>query len=125
MKLKSLAPWKKSYDKPRQRIKKQRHHFANKGLSSQSYGFSSSHAWMWELDHKEDWALKNWCFWTVVLEKTLECPLDSKEIKPVNPKGNQPWTLFRRIDVEAEAPILWPPDAKSWIIAIDPDAGKD
>ena len=125
MKLKSLAPWKKSYDKPRQRIKKQRHHFANKGLSSQSYGFSSSHAWMWELDHKEDWALKNWCFWTVVLEKTLECPLDSKEIKPVNPKGNQPWTLFRRIDVEAETPILWPPDAKSWIIAIDPDAGKD
>ena len=85
---KMLAPWKESYDKPRQHIKKQRHLFANKGLSSQSYGFFSSHIWMWGLDHKEGWVLKNWCFWTVVLEKTLESPLDCKEIKPVNPKGN-------------------------------------
>ena len=122
---KTLGPWKKSYDKPRQHIKKQRHHFANKSLSSQSFGFSSSHAWMWELDHKEGWALKNWCFWTGVLEKTVECPLDSKEIKSVNTKGNQPWTLFRSIDAEAEALILWPPDTKSWITRIDPDAGKD
>ena len=82
--------WKKSYDQPRQYIKKQRHYFADKGLYSQSYGFSSSHVWMWELDHKESWALKNWCLWTVVLAKTLESPLDCKEIKPVNPKGNQP-----------------------------------
>ena len=86
--IKRHAPWKKSYDKPRQRIKKQRYNFANKGLSSQSYGFSSSHVWMWELDHKESWAPKNWCFWIVVLEKALESPLDSKEIKLVNPKGN-------------------------------------
>ena len=84
-----LPPWKKSYDQPRQCVKKQRYYFANKGLSSQSYGFSSSHVWMWELDHRESWALKDWCFWTVVLEKTLESSLDSKEIKPVNPKGNQ------------------------------------
>ena len=89
MKLKTLAPWKKSCDKPRQHFKKQRHCFANKGLSSQSYGFSSSHVCMWKLDHKESWVLKNWCFWTVVLEKTLENPLDSKLMKPVNPKGNQ------------------------------------
>ena len=87
--IKRLAPWKKSYDKPRQHIKKQRHHFANRNLSSQSYDFSSSQVWMWELDHKEGWALKNWCFWTVVLEKTLESPLDCKEIKPVDPKGSQ------------------------------------
>ena len=87
---KVLAPWKKSYDHPRQHIKKQRHHFADKGPSSQSYGFSSSHVWMWELDHKENWTLKNWCFWTVVLEKTLERPLDCKEIKPVNPKEINP-----------------------------------
>ena len=87
-------PWKKNCDQPRQHIKKQRHYFANKGPSSQSYGFSSSHVWMWELDHKESWALKNQCFWTVVLEKTLESPLDCKEIKPVNPKGNQPWILI-------------------------------
>ena len=83
------APWMKSYDQPRQRIKKQRHYFTNKGLSSQSYGFSSSHVQMWELDSKKSWALKNWCFWTVVLEKTLESPLDSKEIQPVNPRRNQ------------------------------------
>ena len=99
-----FAPWKKSYDQPRQHIKKQRHYFANKGPSSQSYGFSSSHVWMWELDHKESWALKNWCFWTVVLEKTLESPLDCKEIQPVNPKGNQSWILIGRTDTETEAP---------------------
>ena len=86
---KMLTPWKKSYNQPRECIKKQKHYFANKGLSSQSYGFSSSHVWMWELDHKEGWALKNWCFWTVVLEKTLESPLDCKEIIPVNPKGKR------------------------------------
>ena len=98
-----LAPWKKSYDQPRQLIKKQRHYFATKGLSSQSYGFSNSHVWMWELDHKESWALKNWCFWTAVLERTLESPSDCKEIQPVHPKGNQPWMFIRR--TEAEAPI--------------------
>jgi len=93
--------------------------------SSQSYGFSSSHVWMWELDHKEGWALKNWCFWTVVLEKTFQSPLDYKEIKPVNPKGNQSWIFIGRTDAEAEAPIFWPPDAKSWLIRKDPNVGKD
>ena len=117
------APWKNSYDKPRQCIKKQRYHFADKGPYSQSYGFSSSHMWMWELDHKEGWALKSWCFQTVVLEKTLENPLDSKEIKSVNPKGNQPWIFIGRTD--AEVPILWPSDAKRWLIGKDSDAGKD
>ena len=101
-------------DKSRQCIKKQRYHFADKGPSSQSYGLSSSHAWMWELDYKESWALKNWCFWTVVLEKTLESPLNCKEIKPVNPKGNQSWMFIGRTGAEAEAPILWPPDVKNW-----------
>ena len=120
-----LAPWKKSCDKLRQHIKKQRHHFANKGLSSQSYGFSSSHTWMWELDHKVGWAWKNECFWIVVLEKTLESLLNSKEIKPVNPKGNQPRIFIGRADVEAEAPILWPPDVKSQLTGKDPDARKD
>ena len=105
---KKLAYWKKSYDQPRQHIKKQRHYFVHKHLYSQSYGFSSSHVQMWELDHKEDWALKNWCFWAVVLEKTLENPLDCKEIKPVNPKGNQPSVFIGRTDAEAEAPILGP-----------------
>ena len=118
-----LAPWKKSYDQPRQCIKKQRHYFANKGPSSQSYGFSSSHKWMWELDYKESWALTNWCFWTVVLEKTLESPLDCKEIQPVHPKGNQSWICTGRTD--AEAPILWPPDVKNWLIRKDLDAGQD
>ena len=94
---------------------KTRHYFADKGLSSHSYGFSSSHVQMSELDHKESWCLKNWCFWTVVLEKTLESPLDSKEIKPVNPKGNQSWIFIERTNAEAEAPILWPPDVKSWL----------
>ena len=125
MKLKSLATWKKSYDQPKQHIKKQRHYFANKGLSSQSYVFSSSHVWMWDLDHKEGWAPKNWCFWTVVLEKTLESPLDCKEIQPVNPKGNQSWIFIGRIDAETEALILWPPDAKSWLIRKDPDSRQD
>ena len=120
-----LVPWKKSYDQPRWHIKKQRHYFANKGPSSQSYGFSDSHVQMWELDHKEGWAPKNWYFWTVVLEKTLKSPLVSKEIKPLSPKGNQSWIFIGRTDVEAEAPILWPPDAKNWLVGKDPDAGKD
>ena len=120
-----LVSWKKSYDKTRQCIKKQRHHFAHKGPSSQSYGFSSSHARMWELDYKESWVPKNWCFWIVVLEKTLESPLDSKEIKPVNTKGTQSWIFIGRTDAEAEVPILWLSDAKSWLIGKDPDAGKD
>ena len=120
-----LACWKKSYDKPKQSIKKQRHHFVMKGLYNQSYGFSSSHVRMWELDHKGGWVSKNWCFRTVVLEKTLESPLDSKEIKLVSLKGNQPWIFIGRTDAEAEAPTLWPPDAKSWLIGKDPDAGKD
>ena len=93
--------------------------------SSQGYGFSSGHAWMWELDREESWAPKNWCFWTVVLEKTLESPLDWKEIQQVHPKWDQSWVFIRRTDVEAETPILWPPDAKSWLIWKDPDAGKD
>ena len=96
----------------------------NKGPFSQSYGFSSSHEWMWELDYKESWALKNWCFWTVVLEKTLQSPLNCKQIKPVHPKGNQSWIFIGRTDAEAEAPILWPPDAKNWLTGKDPDAGK-
>ena len=114
-----------SYDKPRQHIKKQRHYFANKYLSGQSYGFSSSHVRMWELGQKEGWVPKNWCFQTVVLEKTLESPLDSKEIKPINPKGNQPWIFIGRSDAEAEAPILWPPDVKNRLIGKDPNSGKD
>ena len=116
---------RKSYDKPRQHIKKQRHYFANKGPYSQSYSFSSSHVWMWELDHKEGWVLKNWCFWTVVLEKTLDSPLDCKEIKPVNLKGRQPWIFIGRTDAEVEAPILGSPDAKSRFIRKNPDGGKD
>ena len=112
-----------SHPLSRQHIKKHAHHFADKGPSSQNYGFSSSPVWTWELDHKEGWAPKNWCFQTVVLEKTLESPLDTKEIKPVNPKGNQPWILIGRTD--AEAPILWPPDVKRRFIGKDSDAGKD
>ena len=92
---------------------------------SQSYGFSNSHVWMWELDYKESWALKNWCFWTGVLEKTLESPLDCKEIQPVHPKGNQSWIFIGRTDAEAETPILWPPDVKNWLTEKDPDAGQD
>ena len=108
--------WKKHYDQARQHIKKQRHYFADKSLSSQSHGFSSSHVWMWELDYKESWAPKNWCFWTVVLEKILESPLDCKEIQPVNPKGNQSWIFIGRTDVEPATPIFWPPDAKNWLL---------
>ena len=103
----------------------QRHHFAEKVPYSQSYGFSSSHVWKWELDHKEGWAQKNWSFQILVLEKTLESPLDCKEIKLVNPKGNQSWIFTGKADAEAETPILWPPDAKNWLIWKDPDAGKD
>ena len=120
-----LTPWNKSYDQPRQHSKKQRHYFANKGPSSQSYGFSSSHVWMWELDYKESWTPKNGSFWTVVLEKTLESPLDCKEIQPVHPKGDESWVFFGRTDAEAETPVLWPPDVKSWLVWKDPDAGKD
>ena len=105
--------------------KKQRHYFVSKGLFSQGYGFSNGHVWMWELDYKESWAPKNWCFWTVVFGKTLESPLDFKKIQPVHPKRDQSWVLVGRTDVEAETPILWPPDAKSWLIGKDPDAGKD
>ena len=106
-------------------ILKNRHYFVNKGPPSQGYGFSSSHVWMWELDCKESWAQKNWCFWAVVLEKTLESPLDWMEIQPIYPKGDQSWVFIGRTDVEAETPILWPPDAKSWFIWKEPDAGKD
>ena len=125
MKLKDACSLEKSYDKHIQHIKKQRHHFVDKGPSSQSYGFSSSHVWIWELDYKESWAPKNWCFWTVVLEKTLESPLDCKEIQPVHPKGNQSQIFIGRTDAEAEVPILWPPDVKNWLSGKDPDAGKD
>ena len=110
-----------SYDQP----KKQRHYSANKGPSSQGYGFSSGHVWMWELDYKDSWALKNWCFWTVVLETILKGPLDCKEIQPVHPKGDQSSMFIGRTNAEAETPILWPPDAKSWLIGKNPDAGRD
>ena len=109
----------------RQHIKKQRHYFANKGPSSQGYGFSSNHLQIWESDSKERWAPKNWCFWTMVLEKTLESPLDCKEIEPIHPKGNQSWIFTGRTDAEAETPIFWPPDAKNWLIGKDPNVGKD
>ena len=105
-------------------ILKNRHYFAKKGSSSQGYGCSSRHVWMWELDSKESWA-PNWCFWTVVLKKTLENPLDSKEIQPVHPKGNHSWIFIGRTDDEAETPVFWPPDVKNWLIWKDPDAGKD
>ena len=116
---KVFTPWKKSYDQPRQRIKKQSHDFANTGPSSQGYGFSSGHVWMWELDYNESWAQKNWCFWTAVLEKTLESPLDCKEIQPVHPKGDQSWIFIGRTDAEAETPILWPSETKNWLIGKD------
>ena len=109
----------------RQHIKKQRHYFVNKGPSSQGYDFSSSHVWMWELDYKESWGPKNWCFWTVVLEKTLDSPLDCEETQPVHPKGNQSWVFIGRTDVEAEILLFWPPDVKNWLIWKDPDVGKD
>ena len=110
--------------KPKKRIKKQRYHFADKGPSSQSYRFSTTHVWMWELDHTESWVPKNWCFWTVMLEKTLESPLDCKEIQPVHPKGNQSWIFIGGTDAEAETPILWPPDVKNWLIGKDSDSAK-
>ena len=122
---KTLAPWKKSYDQPRQHIKELRYYFANQGPSSKSYGFSSSHVWIWELDYKESWVLKNWCVWTVVLEKTLESPLDCKKIQPIHPKGDQSWIFIGKSDVETEALILWPPDVKNWLTGKDPNAGKD
>ena len=120
IKIKMLAPWKKSYHQHRQHIKNYRHYFADKGLSSQSYGFSSMHVWMWELGYKHSWVPKNWCFQIVVL-KTPESPLDCKEIKPVHPKGNQHWVFIGRTEV----PILWLLDAKRWVVGKDPDAGKD
>ena len=120
-----MLAWKKSYDQPRQHVKKQRHYFADKGPSSQSYGFSSSHVWMWELDYKEGWAPKNWCFWSMVLKKTFESPLYCKEIKPVNLKGDQPWIFTARTDAGAEAPVFWSSDADRWLTGKDPEAGKD
>ena len=119
-----LAPWNNRHDKPRLYIKKQRHHFADNGVHTQSCGLSSRHVWMWELDCIESCTLKNWCFWTVVLEKTLESPLDSKEIQPVHPKGNQSWIFIGRIDAEAEAPIVWPPDVKNCLFGEDPDVER-
>ena len=125
--LKTLTPWKESCDQPRQHIQKQRHYFASKSLSSQGYGFSSSHACMREFGYKESWVPKNWCLWTVVLEKILESPLDCKKFQPVHPNGNQSWVFIGRTaaEAEAEAPILWPPDAKNWLTGKDPDAGED
>ena len=118
--MKTLAPWMKSYDQPRQHIKKQRHYFADKGSLVKAMVFPKSHVWLWELDYKESWVPKNWCFWTVVLEKTLESALDCKEIEPVNPKGNhwkdRCWSWNSN---------TWPPDAKNWLIGKDPDVGKD
>ena len=125
MKLKDACPLKTNFDKLRQHIKKQRPHFADKSSYSQSYGFSSSDVWMWELDCKEGWGLKNWCFSTVVLWKPLESPFDCKEIKQIHPKGNQLWIFIGRTDGEAEAVILRPPDGNSWLTGKDFDAGKD
>ena len=115
----------KNYDQPRKHIKKQRHYFANKGPSSPSYGFSSSHVWMWELNYKESWAPKNWWFWIVLLQKTLESPLDCKDVQPVLHKAYQSWILIGRTNAEAVAPILWRPDVKKWLLGKDTDAGKD
>ena len=119
MKLKDACFLEESYDQPRQHIKKETHYFASNSLSSQGYGFSSGHVWMIEMDFKESWLQKNWCFWTVVLEEILESPLDYKEIQLVHPKGDQSWVFIGRTDVEAETPVLWPPDAKSWLIGKD------
>ena len=116
MKLKDACSLEEKLWQPRQHIKKQTHYFANKGPSSQSFGFPSSHVWMWELDYKESWAPKNWYFWTVVLEKTIESLLDCKEIQLVHPKGNQSWIFNGRTDAEAETSIFWPPDVKNWLI---------
>ena len=114
-----LTPWKESYDQPTQHIEKQRHYFANRGPSSLVYGFSSGHVWMWELECEEGWALKNWCIWTVVLDKTGESRLDCKAIQPVHSEGDQPWDFFGRNDAKAETVILWPPHAKSWLVGND------
>ena len=119
-----LVLWKKSYDQPRQHIKNQRQYFANKGPSSQSHGFSSSHIWMWELEYKESWVPKNWCFWTVVSKKTLENCLDWKEIQAGHPKGDQSWIFIGRTDVETETPKLMPPDVKNWLVWKDHDPWK-
>ena len=118
--IKTLAPWKKSYDQPWQHIKKKRHYFANISLFHQSYGFSSSHVWMWELDCTESCTPKNWYFWTVVLEETLESPLGCKEIQTVHPKGIQSWIFIERTDAGAETPILWAPDVKNWLTGEKP-----
>ena len=127
---KTLTPWKKSYDldsilKSRDITLPTKVHLVKAIFFFKAIFFSSTHVWMWELDYKEGWVLKNWCFWTVVLEKNLQSPLYCKEIQPVHPKGNQSWIFIERTDVEAETPILWPPDAKSWLIGKEPDAGKD
>ena len=119
-----LTSWKERFDQP-SKILESRHYFANKGPSSQGYGFSCGHVWMWELDCEEGWGPKNWCFWTVVLEKTLESPLDCKEIQLGHSKGDQSWVFFGRTDAKAKTPILWPPHVKSWLIGKDPDAGRD
>ena len=127
-----LQPWnlkdtpsKKSYDRPRQHIKRQRHYFANKGPSCHGYGISSSHVWMWVLNYKESWAPKNGCFWTVVLEKILENSVDYKETQPVHPKGDQSWMFIGRANAEAETPILWPPNVMSGLIWKNTDVEKD
>ena len=125
MKFKDACCLEEKLYQPRQHIKKQRHYVVNKGPPSQGYGFSSGHVWMWELDYKESWVLKNWCFWTVVLEKTRENPWDCKEIQPVHLKGDQSWVFIGRTDVEAETPILWVPHAESWLTGKDSDAGRD
>ena len=125
MKLKDAYSLEGKFDQPRQYIQKQRHYLANKGPSSQGYGFSSGHVWMWELDYKESWVQKNWCFWTVVLEKILESSLACKEIHPVHPKGNQSWIFIGRTDAESESIVLWPPDVNNWLIWKGPDAGAD
>ena len=125
MKLKDTYSLEGKLYQLRLHIEKQRHYFANKGPTSQGYGFCSGYVWMWKLDYKEGWVPKNWCFWTLMLEKTLESPLDCKEIQPVHSKGDQSWVIIGRIDVEAETPIVWPPDAKTWLIWKDPVAGKD
>ena len=123
--IKILAPWKESYDQPRQPIKKQRHYFANKGLISQRYGFSSSYVWMWEMDCEEGWAPKNWCFWTVVLEKTLESPLNYKKIQPVHPKGNQSWYSLEGLMLKLKLQYFGHLIQRHWLIWKDPDVGKD
>ena len=125
LKLKGACPLEGKLWPTQTAYKKTETLLCQQSVSSQGYGFSRSHVWMWELDYKESWALKNWCYWLVVLEETLESPLDCKEIKPVNPKRSQPWIFVGRTDAEAETPILWPLDVKNWILGKDPDAGKD